>query len=200
MRNFLLATLICVALAACGSTGSLKSDSPEAKRKIADYDQVVVLDLAANDMRPAKDEEEKAEREKNIAEGRVLFADSIAEEITKSGAFATVSRTPLEGSSLVVTGSVDVWEPGNVAARVVTGFIGQSQFAATVEFRDSQTNQLLGTVKGDRNSWPLPIGASSTVVQTVTFFMKEAARKVASELAKAKGIEIPSEKQRAAKQ
>ena len=199
MRSFLLATLLCGAIAACGSTGSLKSDSPEAKRKIADYDQVVVLDLAANDSRPAKDEKEKAERAKNIAEGRVMFAEAIAEEITKSGAFTTVSRTPVPGSSLVVTGSVDIWEPGNVAARVVTGFIGKSEFAATVEFRDSATNELLGTVKGDRNSWPLPIGASSTVVQTVGFFMKEAARNVASERAKAKGIELPPEKAQAEK-
>jgi hypothetical protein len=93
----------------------------------------------------------------------------------------------------VVTGSIDVWEPGNVATRVLTGFIGKSEFAATVQFRDSETNELLGTVKGDRNSWPLPIGASSTVVQTVGFFAKESARNVSSELVKAKGGKVPTE-------
>lgn len=182
-----------VALAACGSVGKLKSETPEARRQIADYDQVVVLDLAANDSRPAKDEAEKATRAANIAKGRVEFSDAIAEQITKSGAFRIVSRTPIEGRSLVVTGTVDIWEPGNVAARVVTGFIGKSEFGATVEFRDSQTNQLLGSIKGDRNSWPLPIGASSNVVQTVHFFMHEASRAVASELAKAKGITLAPE-------
>ena len=49
MRLLRLAAATCVlALAACGTTGSLKSESPEARRQIADYDQVVVLDLAAN--------------------------------------------------------------------------------------------------------------------------------------------------------
>ena len=61
MRLLRLAAATCVlALAACGTTGSLKSESPEARRQIADYDQVVVLDLAANDLRPARDDVESA--------------------------------------------------------------------------------------------------------------------------------------------
>ena len=63
MRLLRLAAATCVlALAACGTTGSLKSESPEARRQIADYDQVVVLDLAANDLRPARDDVESAAR------------------------------------------------------------------------------------------------------------------------------------------
>ena len=193
MRLLRIAAASCVlAVAACGTTGSLKSESPEALRKIADYDQVVVLDLAANDLRPAKDDADKAAREENIAKGRVMFSDAVADQLKESGAFTTVSRTPIPGRSLVVTGTIDVWEPGNVATRVVVGFIGKSNFAATIEFRDSETNELLGTVKGDRNSWPLPIGASSNVVQTVEFFANEQARNVSSELIKAKGGKVPS--------
>ena len=191
MRLLRIAAASCVlAVAACGTTGSLKSESPEALRKIADYDQVVVLDLAANDLRPAKDDADKAAREENIAKGRVMFSDAVADQLKESGAFTTVSRTPIPGRSLVVTGTIDVWEPGNVATRVVVGFIGKSNFAATIEFRDSETNELLGTVKGDRNSWPLPIGASSNVVQTVEFFANEQARNVSSELIKAKGGKV----------
>lgn len=191
MRLLRIAAASCVlAVAACGTTGSLKSESPEALRKIADYDQVVVLDLAANDLRPAKDDADKAAREENIAKGRVMFSDAVADQLKESGAFTTVSRTPIPGRSLVVTGTIDVWEPGNVATRVVVGFIGKSNFAATIEFRDSETNELLGTVKGDRNSWPLPIGASSNVVQTVEFFAREQARNVSSELIKAKGGKV----------
>lgn len=193
MRLLRFAAVSCVlAVAACGTTGSLKSESPEALRKIADYDQVVVLDLAANDLRPAKDDADKAAREENIAKGRIMFSDAVAEQLKESGAFATVSRTPIPGRSLVVTGTIDVWEPGNVATRVVVGFIGKSEFAATIEFRDSETNELLGTVKGDRNSWPLPIGASSNVIQTVEFFAREQARNVSSELIKAKGGKVPA--------
>ena len=178
MRLLRLAAATCVlALAACGTTGSLKSESPEARRQIADYDQVVVLDLAANDLRPARDDVESAARAQNMAEGRVMFSDAIAEQLTKAGVFTTVSRTPIPGRSLVVTGTIDIWEPGNVATRVLVGFIGKSNFAATIEFRDS---------------WPLPIGASSNVVQTVEFFANEQARNVSSELIKAKGGKVPS--------
>jgi Domain of unknown function (DUF4410) len=193
MRLLRVAATACVlAVAACGTTGSLKTESPEAHRRIADYDQVVVLDLAANDLRPARDAVETAARAQNMAEGRIMFSDAIAEQLTKAGVFQTVSRTPIPGRSLVVTGSIDVWEPGNVATRVVVGFIGKSEFAATVEFRDSETNELLGTVKGDRNSWPLPIGASSNVIQTVEFFANEQARNVSSELIKAKSGKLPA--------
>ena len=192
MRLLRLAAATCVlALAACGTTGSLKSESPEARRQIADFDQVVVLDLAANDLRPARDDVESAARAQNMGEGRIMFSDAIAEQLTKSGVFTTVSRTPIPGRSLVVTGTIDIWEPGNVATRVLVGFIGKSNFAATIEFRDSETNELLGTVKGDRNSWPLPIGASSNVVQSVEFFANEQARNVSSELIKAKGGKVP---------
>ena len=87
---------------------------------------------------------------------------------------------------LAVTGTVDVWEPGNVAARALTGFIGKSQFASTIQLRDGQTAEELARINGDRNSWPLPVGASTTIVQTVDFFMNEAASHVALQLAEAK--------------
>ena len=35
----------------------------------------------------------------------------------------------------------------------------------------------------DRNSWPLPVGASLSTLQATKCFMNEAAKKIASELA-----------------
>jgi hypothetical protein len=178
--------LIAAALAACGSTGQLAPKSAQQADQIRSFNQVVVLDFHANDTRPAKDDEEKTEREKSLNQGRALFADAIAERISATKAFSAVSRKPLDGKFLVVTGSVDVWEPGNIAARALTGYIGQSQFASTIKVLDGQTGEELARLNGDRNSWPLPIGASTTILQTVDFFMNEAADHIASELAAAK--------------
>ena len=71
-------------------------------------------------------------------------------------------------------------------ARSLTGFVGKSEFSATVVVSDLETGKELARQVVDRNSWPLPIGASTNVVQTVDYFMHQAARRVAEELAKAK--------------
>lgn len=180
--------LIVVGLAACGTTGQLASRSAKHAEQIKEFEQVVVLDFNANDMRPVNDAQEKAERERNVNQGRILFADTIAERIIETKAFSTVSRRPLQGRFLVVTGTVDVWEPGNIATRAITGYIGQSQFASTIHVLDGQTGEELARISGDRNSWPLPIGASTTILQTVDFFMNEAANHIATELAAAKTL------------
>ena len=41
----------------------------------------------------------------------------------------------------------------------------------------------LASLKVDRNSWPLPVGASMSTLQTTEFFMNNAAKKIAEELA-----------------
>lgn len=185
-RIVLAATLLL--LAACGSLGHLEGKTTAKKAEIRDYDTVYVADFSANDTRPAKDDKESAQRAAEIEKGRLAFSDKIAEEIAQSKAFANVSRTAPPGKSLRVEGSVDLWEPGNVAARALTGFAGKSEFNATVLVVDAGTGEELARLKVDRNSWPLPIGASTTIVQTVDFFKNQAAKRVADELAKAKGV------------
>ena len=182
---------LAVALASCGSTGQLTSKSSTHQPRIKDYDQVVVLDFGANDLRPVRDAAEKIERDRNADVGRMLFSEKIAAQIAETNSFKTVSRTALTGKVLIVTGTIDVWEPGNLAARALTGFIGQSQFASTIRLLDGATGEELARINGDRNSWPLPIGASTTILQTVHFFMNEAASNFARALAARKGIEPP---------
>ena len=175
-----------LALAGCGSLGRLETKAGKPPEHIRDYDRVIVADFAANDTRPAKDEAEQAERAEEIEAGRKAFSAKLAEEIRATGAFAEVAQGKLLAPALQVTGTVDLWEPGNVAARSLTGFIGKSEFSATVVVQDLETGKELARQVVDRNSWPLPIGASTNIVQTVDYFMHQAARRVAEELAKAK--------------
>ena len=172
-----------------GTLGKLEKTGA-GPRTIADYDRVIVADFGVNDTRPAKDAEQAAERAANIEAGRKAFSAAVAEEIRATGAFAEVAQAKMMAPALQVTGTVDLWEPGNVAARSLVGFVGKSEFSATVIFSDLETGAELGRVVSDRNSWPLPIGASTNVVQSVDFLMKQAAKRVAAELAKAKGVDV----------
>jgi hypothetical protein len=181
-----MSLILTLVLAGCGSLGHLETKAGTPPAYIRDYDRVIVADFAANDMRPAKDDAERAERATQIDAGRRAFATRLAEEIRVTGAFGEVAQAKMLAPALQVTGTVDLWEPGNVAARSLTGFVGKSEFSATVVVSDLETGKELARQVVDRNSWPLPIGASTNVVQTVDYFMHQAARRVAEELAKAK--------------
>jgi hypothetical protein len=196
MRTMALAAAVLL-LGGCGTLGRL--DTPAAtQRDIADYDRVIVADFAANDTRPAKDDAQAYARAAAIEVGRRAFAAKVAEEIRATGAFAEVAQGKMPAPALQLTGSIDQWEPGNVAARSLVGFAGKSEFNATVIVSDLETGEELGRIVVDRNSWPLPIGASTNLVQSVEFLMHQAARRVAAELAKAKGVEVPEATREAA--
>ena len=181
--------LVALLAGGCGTLGRL--DTPaEAPRPIAAYDRVIVADFAANDRRPAKDADDAARRAAAIEAGRRAFAAKIAQQLRATGAFAEVAQAKLQAPALQITGSVDQWEPGNLAARSLVGFVGKSEFDATVVISDLATGEELGRIVIDRNSWPLPIGASTNLVQSVDFLMTQAARRVAQELAKEKGVEV----------
>lgn len=172
----------------CGTLGHLDTKQADAGPKIADFDRVIVAEFVVNDTREAKDPAQAAERAANIEAGRKAFAEKIVEEIRATGAFAEVARAKMPAPALQITGSIDLWEPGNIAARSLVGFAGKSQFNATIVISDLESGTELGRIIVDRNSWPLPIGASTNVVQTVEFLMNQAAKRVATELAEAKGI------------
>ena len=82
-------------------------------------------------------------------------------------------------------------QPAVAKSLPLVGFVGMSEFDATVIFSDAASGEELGRLKVNRNSWPLPIGSASNVVQSVDFHMHAAAKRVAAELAKAKGIIVP---------
>lgn len=188
MRNLILAASLLAG--GCGTLGKLDATA-ERRREIADYGRVVVGEFVANDRRKARDAAEAAERAERIEAGRLAFAARIAEELREVGAFDEVLLGEGRGPALRIEGSIDRWEPGNLAARSLVGFVGKSEFDASVVFRDLDTGAELGRLAVNRNSWPLPIATFTNVVQSVEFHMEQAARRIAHELARARGIGIP---------
>lgn len=186
MRNLLRCTLslgLAATLAACGTTSGLTRQSSNDRLQIANYDRVEVLDVTASDARKLDSPEKQAEYDASLVEARRVFADRIAEQVTESGAFATVARSRGTGPALRVSGDITQYDEGNIVARGLTGFVGRTRFDATVTFTDAGTGQVLDTITIDRNSWPLPVGASLSTLQTTNHFMGQAAKKIAAELA-----------------
>lgn len=188
MRNSIrllmpLALTSAVMLSACGSVSGLTKESAAAPMRIADYDRVEVVDFSASDQQVFDDADKQAKHAEGLAEAQKAFADKIAEEITASGAFAEVRRGAGDGTVLRVTGDISRYDEGNIVARGLTGFAGQTHFDAVVTISAQPGGQSLATLTIDRNSWPLPVGASVSTLQTTNFFMNGAAKKVAEELA-----------------
>jgi hypothetical protein len=188
MRSAIL--VLAVLLSGCGTLGKLDVDASR-RTQLGALDRVVVGEFVANDTRRSRDAEQGAKRTEAIEAGRVAFAQRIAEELRAVGAYDAVLEAGAEPPALMISGTIDRWEPGNIAARTLVGFVGKSEFEATVRFTDLGTGAELARLKVDRNSWPLPIGSASNVVQTVEFHMQQAARRVAHELARARGVEVP---------
>jgi hypothetical protein len=188
MRSAIL--VMAVLLTGCGTLGKLDVDASR-RAQLGALDRVVVGEFVANDTRRSRDADQAAKRAEALEAGRVAFAQRIAEELRTVEAFDEVHEAMAMPPALLISGTIDRWEPGNIAARTLVGFVGKSEFEATVRFTDLHTGTELGRLKVDRNSWPLPIGSASNVVQTVEFHMQQAARRVAHELARARGVEGP---------
>lgn len=188
MRSAIL--VLTILLSGCGTLGKLDVDASR-RAQLGALDRVVVGEFVANDTRRTRDADRAAKRAEAIEAGRNEFAQRIAEELRAVEAFDEVHVAAAPPPALMISGTIDRWEPGNIAARTLVGFVGKSEFEATVRFTDLHTGTELGRLKVDRNSWPLPIGSASNVVQTVEFHMQQAARRIAHELARARGVAVP---------
>ena len=173
--------LALIGLGGCGSVSGLKNEAG-ATTRIADYRQVEVLDFSASGGEKFPDAAKQAEYNASLAEARRTFADKIAEAITATGSFDKVSRQSLAGGALRVSGDITRYDEGNLVARGLTGFAGQTHFEAVVTIVDAASGRQIARIDVDRNSWPLPVGASASTLQTTNFFMNGAAKKVADEL------------------
>jgi hypothetical protein len=170
-------------LAACGSVSGLTREASDSPQHIADYTRVEVADFEVRDEKPLDDPAKQTEHLAKLEQARKLFADKIAEQVTASGAFAQVARVPGTRPALRVGGSITRYDEGNIIERGLTGFAGQTHFDVQVQITDADSGRVLSTLSVDRNSWPLPVGASLSTLQTTQFFMNEASKKIASELA-----------------
>ena len=175
----IVATLV---LSACGSVSGLTRESKDAPQHIADYTRVEVDDFVVKDEIPVEPAKE-AEHAEKVEKARKLFADKIAEQIRASNAFAEVARAPGTRPALRIGGTITRYDEGNIVARGLTGFAGQTHFDVKVDIADAESGRSLSTLTVDRNSWPLPVGASLSTLQTTEYFMNEASKKIAAELA-----------------
>jgi hypothetical protein len=114
------------ALSACGSVGSLTRESRDAPQHIADYTRVEVADFDVRDEKPLDDPSKQSEHLAKVNKARALFAHKIAEQIRASNAFAEVSRAPGTRPALRIGGNITRYDEGNIVARGLTGFAGQT--------------------------------------------------------------------------
>ncbi|MFU8832402.1 MAG: DUF4410 domain-containing protein [Wenzhouxiangella sp.] len=172
-------------LQGCGTTSGLKPADEAQVLDLSGYDRVVVLDFADQTNKSGLKADKRAVYEAKTAAATRTFADLIAAEIRKTGAYAEVLREPTGEPSIMVTGTIIGYKEGNAAARFLVGMgAGSSYFDAEVLFSDLISSQRLAEVKVDKNSWAL--GGGLAAGQTVEHFMQGAAKKIARELAEAK--------------
>ncbi len=185
----LLPLMAAFLLVGCGSVSGLKR-APGESARIADYSRVEVIDFSASGGKKFDDAKKQQEYDDSLAEARVRFADKIAEALGKTGEFGEVTRKPAASEALRISGDITRYDEGNIVARGLTGFAGQTHFEAVVVITDASSGREIARVTVDRNSWPLPVGASASTLQTTNYFMENAAKKVADELLAARKREI----------
>lgn len=186
-----------LALAACGTTSNLQrspgtdagasasaSAAETAALDFSRYSEVLVRDFVnQNSLQP----EDAAAREALTASTDAAckrFADLIAEDLRKDGAFATVRREGEPTSdTLVIEGVVSRFDPSNPVKRIVP-LVGSAEFDARVAFLDGLSGAELSFIAVDKNSSLL--GGSMAAIQTVDTLLKSAAGKVSRETARAK--------------
>src|SRR4249919_3640005 len=133
-------------LSACGSVSGLTRESSSAPQHIADYTRVEVADFDVRDEKPLEDPSKQVEHLAKLNKARALFADKIAERIRESGAFAEVAREPGTRPALRISGNITRYDEGNIVARGLTGFAGQTHFDVNVEITDAESGKLLSTL------------------------------------------------------
>jgi len=111
------------------------------------------------------------------------FADIVAVAIRQAKPGTSVERSGKpDSNTLVIGGEITRFVEGNAALRFLVGMgAGSSYFDADIRFSDGGTGKPIGMVRADKNSWAL--GGSLAAGQTVETFMREAAKKTATDAA-----------------
>jgi hypothetical protein len=162
-----------VSLTSCGSVGSLQRTTNIAPAH--KYNLVVVQDFTAS---VPEDEREKA------LQAQSGYPDAIAAAICRKAPGIRVTRQgPVRPGTLVVSGHINRCEDGAASLRLWIGMgAGSTYFDAVTQISDGGSGTSLGTIKHDKNSWPL--GGIIASTQTVDSFMRMAADKTADEVIK----------------
>ena len=165
----------------CGSVSGVKAADRKSPLSLATYQRAVVHDFTDEVSAGAKASRRSAKQDEMTRVGRD-FAQVITEELRRRNTFTDVSYNGFaSANTLLINGSITRYEEGDAAARLIIGMgVGSSYFDAVVEFRDASTGRLLGTMNVDKNSWVL--GGGLAAGQDPHVFMREAARKIATEV------------------
>lgn len=179
------AVMVLFFLIGCGTTSNIRPTSFTEMPNLASYETVVVLDFE-DGVDISKIKPEKLTEYKELMKIAVKnFADRIAGEIRKTGAFENVLREGTKDKAVQVSGVITRYTEGNAALRLFIGLgAGSSYFDANVDIFDHESMHKIGAINVDKNSWAL--GGGLAAGQSVESFMKGAAKKIASELKKAK--------------
>jgi hypothetical protein len=182
--------LLACAVSGCGTTSNFKA-TPKSAADLSRFNKVSVEDFtdgASQKASPAKRETKEHEMQRVTRD----FADMLAWEIGHKCIFEQVTRNGTnDNQTLIIRGTITRYEEGSPSARLWVGMgAGSSYFDAAVEFRDGGSGEAFGSIDANRNSWVL--GGGLAAAETPDSFMREAARKVAEELARLKGARAVS--------
>lgn len=175
----------------CGTTTTMQSrEAPGERPDLTEYTHIVVGPFRDEATAAAKfrDEQQQQKYELAVADAGARFRAMLIRELTSSKAFDLVEEGDApEPDALYLDGDITRFATGNKALRVLVGFgSGKVAFDAVARVRDGQTQQVLGTVVVDKNSFPT--GGILALPQTTEGFMKSGARRIAGEMALARGI------------
>jgi hypothetical protein len=183
--------ILALALSGCGTISGFKPKPDKTTGDLSHFNKVCVEDFT--DGASQKASSTKLEKKHHEME-RVTrdFADMLAWEIDRKCIFDQVTRNGTnDNQTLIVRGTITRYEEGSPSARLWVGMgAGSSYFDASVEFRDGGSGEPLGSLDANRTSWVL--GGGLAAAETPDTFMREAARKVATELARLKGARAVS--------
>ncbi len=144
---------------------------------------VVVLPLEdSSDPIGSNDEQKKAYKD-TLKAVSARFSDYLTQEIRQRGLYAAV-LTRQEQSfepTLIISGFITKYDKGNSVLRRLIGFgVGSSVFTALIEFRDSKSGKIIGTITNNGTSWVG--GGVIAQSQSAEVLMHDAAAHIASEL------------------
>ena len=116
------------------------------------------------------------------AVGREL-ANQVASELVRRQAFEEVRRSEDDREALVLTGEIETYDEGNVAARIKFGHgVGDARMVVAVRVMAAPAGQLAGTFRVEESTLLTGPDAGRTGRETVDWVQRQVAEKVAVEL------------------
>jgi hypothetical protein len=187
MKALLLSAAVvalCAILTGCGTVSHVTPASG-ATSDLKKYDRVLVLDFA-DGVSDKGDSAAHQRKRLELALATKSFPDEIAIELQSQGVFREVTRSGQpDAHTLVISGTVTRYAEGDAMGRMFVGLgVGSSYFDATVQLKDGAESSVLATQKVDKNSFVFGGGIAAN--QTPLGFMRQAAKKLATDLVAAK--------------